>query len=84
MLQIFSDKISTIDDVTQTSHGRGQSSAKDVALREKLPHATLAKPLKVSQKHINIFIPSVSLSIKCRKTFLVASNLNIYKMSDYD
>ena len=50
------DKISTIDEVSQRSHGRGQSSAKDVAMREKLPHATLAKPLKVNQKYINILI----------------------------
>ena len=67
------DKISTIDEVSQRSHGRGQNSAKDVAMREKLPHATLAKPLKVNQKFIDILIRSIQKNIFDRA-------LNLYSL----
>ena len=52
--------MSTIDDVSQRTHGSGQSSAKDVAMREKLPHATLAKPLKViTNMQIFLYVSAV-------------------------
>ena len=59
--------MSTIDDVSQRSHGSGQSSAKDVAMREKLPHATLAKPLKVIT-NMQIFL---YVQLRCSEIFLV-------------